>query len=66
MTDDLDLYRAAKLLMDRDGKDAAFVAARREAELAAKGDIEGVAAWRGIRRAIEELQRGREPGEALN
>jgi len=60
------MYRAAKLLMDRDGKDAAFVAARREAELSAKGDIEGVAAWRGIRRAIEELQRGREPGEALN
>ena len=66
MTSDPDIHRAAKLLMDRDGKDAAFVAGRREAELASRGDIEGVAAWRAIRRAIKELQRGREPGEALN
>lgn len=66
MTDNLDLYRAAKILIDRDGKHAGFVAAHREAELAAEGDVEGVAAWRAIRRAVEELQRGREPGEALN
>jgi len=66
MVDEPDLYRAAKPMMDRDGKDATFVAARREAELADKGDIEGVAAWRAIRQAIEELQRGREPGEAVN
>jgi hypothetical protein len=52
--------------MDRDGKDAAFVAARGEAEQATNADLEGVAAWHAIRRAIEELQRGREPGEALN
>lgn len=37
MTDDLGLYCAAKLLMDRDGMDAAFVPAWHEAELAARG-----------------------------
>jgi hypothetical protein len=66
MTSDPDTYRAAKLLMDRNGKAAGVVAAQRETELAAKGDIEGVTAWRAIRCAIEELQRGRQPGEVLN
>jgi hypothetical protein len=28
--------------------------------------IEGAAVWRTIVKAIEELQRGREPGEAVN
>lgn len=55
LIDDPDMFPAAKLLIDPDGKDAAFVAARREAELAADGDIEGVVAWRAIRRTIEEL-----------
>jgi len=54
------------LLIDRDGKDAGFVSARSEPKLAARGDIDGVAAWRTIRRATEELQRGRQLGESLN
>ncbi len=66
MVSDPDIYRAAKLLIDRDGKEAAFVAAHREAELAGKGNIEGLVAWRAIRRAIEELQRRRQPWQTLN
>ena len=61
-----DIHRAAKLPIERDGKEAASVAARCEVELAVTGDIEGAPAWRAIRRASKELQRSREPGEALN
>ena len=48
--------------MDREGKDAAFAAARREARLAAKGDIEGIAAWRAVRRVTEGAVEGPESG----
>jgi hypothetical protein len=66
MVNEANLYSAAKLIIDRHGKNAAFVAARCEAESAAKGDIEGVVVSRAIRCAIEELQRGRRPDEPLN
>ena len=31
-----------------------------------EGDTDGAAAWRAIVKAIEELQRDRRPGEAVN
>ena len=66
MTDAIDIYRAAKLVIDRHGEEASLYAAARSAVLAGEGDAEGAAVWRQITAAIEELQRARRPDEALN
>ena len=66
MIGDLDIFRAAKLVIDNHGEDAALFAAARTAVLAGEGDAEGAAIWRQITAAIEELQRERRPDEAVN
>jgi len=66
MIADLDIYRAAKLVIDRHGKDAPLYAAARAAVLASEGDDEGAAIWRRITAVVEELQRERRPDEAVN
>ena len=66
MIPDLDIYRAAKLLIDQHGEDAPIRAADRADELLEAGDIEGATIWRSILAAIEELQRGRLDGESVN
>jgi hypothetical protein len=66
VTDIIDIYRAAKLVIDRHGKEAALYSAARTAVLAGEGDNGGTAIWRRITAAVEELQRERRPGEAVN
>ena len=66
MIDDPDIFRAAKLLIDQHGDDAAMRAAQRADGLLEEGDVDGAAVWRQILEAIEELQRGRREGEPLN
>ena len=66
MTDAIDIYRAAKLVIDRHGDDAALYAATRTAVLAGESDVEGNAVWRQITAGVEELQRERRTGEAVN
>jgi hypothetical protein len=66
MISDLDIYRAAKLLIDRVGEDTQLYAAARTVVLAGGGDEEGAAIWRQITAAIEELQRMRRPDEPIN
>jgi len=66
MTHIVDIYRAAKLVIDRHGDEASLYAAARTAVLAGEGDDEGAAVWRQITAAVEELQRERRPGEAVN
>jgi hypothetical protein len=56
---DLHIHRAAKLLIDRHGDEAALYTADRADLLLEAGDIEGAAAWRAIVGAIEEVQRER-------
>jgi hypothetical protein len=63
---EIDLYRAAKLLIDQHGEDEPIRAAGRADELLAAGDTEGARVWRAIMEAIEELQRKREPEESVN
>ena len=68
MIPDLDIWRAAALLVKRRGADdAAVVAAQRGDEMRAKGDEEGYAIWKAILDAVLELRRG-EPreGERVN
>lgn len=59
MTEDIDIWRAAKLLVDRHGNEAPVHAATRADEWLADGDIEGQRVWMRILRAIEEFLRGR-------
>jgi hypothetical protein len=66
MIDDPDIYRAAKLLINQHGEDAALRAAQRADALLEEGDVDGSAVWRRIVAAVEELRRGRREGEAPN
>lgn len=53
----LDIWRAAKVLVDQHGADAGVHAALRVDELAAAGDDTGRQVWRDILDAVAELQR---------
>ena len=67
MTDDKDIYQAAKLLIDRHGDNAVIHAAMRADELLEAGDLDGQAVWKRILKAIEELQsRERPEGKKLH
>jgi hypothetical protein len=66
MTDLIDIYRAAKLVIDRDGEDAQPYAAAGTVVHAGEGDEEGAAVWRQIAAAVEELQRERRRDESVN
>lgn len=56
MTEDIDIWRAAQLLVKRHGADAAMIAAQRADELLAQGDLEGQRIWKRIVGAMCELQ----------
>jgi len=61
---DPDIWRAAKLVVDRHGEEAPIHAAQRADELMAIGDTEGWEVWKRISRAVDELLRAEPlPGE---
>ncbi len=67
MISDLDLWRAAQVLVKRYGDGAAIEAAMRADEFLDQGNLDGKRLWMRIMRAIEELQRQRpRDGEALH
>jgi hypothetical protein len=53
---ELDIYRAANLLIDRHGGDALIEAARMIDRMLELGDPEGRQVWKRIKAAIEQLQ----------
>lgn len=55
MGDDIDIWRAAKLLVDQHGEDAPVHAAMRVDSLSADGDIDGAAVWRRVLAATQDL-----------
>ncbi len=55
--DTIDIYRAAKLLIERYGEDATLEAAARADTLRDEGDLDGAKVWRGIMKATREFQR---------
>lgn len=57
MTEEIDIWRAAHLLVKRHGEDAAIVAAQRADELMAQGDLDGQRIWLRILATVRELQR---------
>jgi hypothetical protein len=52
----VDIYRAANLVIRRNGADAVIEAARMVGRMLELGDLEDRDLWRRIRRAIEVLQ----------
>jgi hypothetical protein len=55
MISELDIYRAANLLIDRHGADALIEAGRMIDRMLELGDGEGRQVWRRIKHAIEQL-----------
>jgi hypothetical protein len=64
MPTDLDIYRAANLLIERYGEDAGIHAAMSADAMMAKGDLDGFAVWRLILKAVDELEANERPGSA--
>ena len=56
MISDLDIWRAANLLIQRHGEDAEIEAAKRADQMLERCDLDGQVVWKRIRRAIVELQ----------
>ncbi len=67
MIRDLDIYRAAQVIVKRYGEDAPTHATKRATAMLEAGDLDSYAVWKRILRAVEELQ-GTEPksGEAVH
>ena len=63
--DEKDIWRAAKILIDQHGDDAATHAAMRADAMLEQGELEGQAMWTRIVRAIEDLTSS-DPGETLH
>ena len=61
MIPDLDIYRSANILVKQHGEDAPIQAAMRADATLEAGDLDGLAVWKRILRAVEESQRV-EPG----
>ncbi len=57
MISDLDIYRAAGVIIKRYGKDAQIHSTKRASAMLDKGDLDSYAIWRRMLRAVEELQR---------
>jgi hypothetical protein len=53
---EIEIYRAANLLIERHGTDAAVEAGRLVDLMLGRGDMEGRQVWLRIRRAIVQLQ----------
>ncbi len=60
----LEIYRSAQVLVKHHGQDEPIHAAMRADAMLEAGDLDGVATWRRILRAVEELQ-GMEPGPGV-
>ena len=64
MTDDKDIYRSAKLLINRHGDDAVIEAAMMADKMLEAGDLDGLATWKRILTAIDELLSEERPAES--
>ena len=64
--DELEIWRAASLMMRRHGSGAQAESERRAAQLEAEGNRVGAATWLRIALAIEELQRKPTRGDRVH
>ncbi len=64
MTSDLDIYRTAKLFVDKHGAEAPIHAAMQADAMLERGDMDGKAVWLRVVKAVEELLRKCPPAGA--
>ncbi len=64
LTSDLDIFRTAKLLVDKHGEEASIEAAMRADERLETGDLDGQAVWLRVLGAVKELQATSRPDHA--
>ncbi len=57
MIDEIDIYRSAKLYIDRQGDQATLQAAMQSDALLEAGDLDGAATWRKTKQASHDLPR---------
>ena len=62
MIPEIDIWRAAQLMLKRYGDNALEESAARANELALAGDDDGAATWRRIMAAVEQLANKTPPG----
>jgi len=65
---DVDVWRSAKLLLDRHGDDAVVQATMKADKFLERGDLDGAAVWRRVIEAIKSLTdtSGLNDGRRLN
>ncbi len=61
MTEEIDIWRSAKLLIDKHGDEAPIHAAMRADKMLDKGDMDGRAAWLRILKAVNGLLEDKPP-----
>ena len=62
--DDIDIYRAAKLLIDKHSAEATIIAIKHATKMLDDGDVDGYAVWKRIVNAINDMkQETPRPGE---
>ena len=67
MISDLDIYRSARVLIREHGEDATIKAAQRADDMLERSDMDGLAVWKRILAAVEEIKRTeRRPEEAAH
>ncbi len=67
MTIDIDIYRAARAIIDTRGEKASVRAAKMVNEQLEKGNIEGAAVWKKILRVVKEwLGKERSSGTTIH
>jgi len=59
MIEEIDVWRAAKMLVDQHGDEAPVHAAMRVDDMLERGDLEGRQVWKRILEAVEDLLRDR-------
>lgn len=62
----IDIWRAAKLLVDQHGESAWLEAAQRADQAIESGDTQAEANWRAVLTAINALQHDKRQDESLN
>ena len=67
MIPNFDIFRSASVIMKQHGEEAPIEAAMRADAMLEAGDLDGLAVWKRILKAVEEIQ-GTEPksGEAVH
>jgi hypothetical protein len=64
MTSNRDIYASASELIKEHGEDATIFAAMMADELLDQGDMDGVAVWKRILKAVDELLSEKVPNDA--